>query len=325
MNPRIGIIGTGRLGSQLIYWLARAGRPASVILAREPMRAATAIRLSGLGTSTAAGFGGVSNPTSSTIAAADIGTFVAESDVILLAVPDRAIKDVAASLAAHDLSGKIVAHCCGALPASEIAIVGSRGGQAACFHPIQSFPPLAVEAVVDSAPERSHFGGIAAGIESSDAAFPSLEWLARSLGCMPLRISGDPRQRALYHAAAVVASNAMVGLLDFGMELMAHAGIEREHARLALLPLMGGTLANLATYSPGAALTGPIARGDGETIAAHLDALSGDPSLQALYSNLSARLLLLAAKSGRITEAQAYDMSVILLTRLRDAQETPSA
>lgn len=322
-SHRIGIVGTGRLGSQLAYWLARTGTPAAAIFSRDSSNVMRAIRLSALGSAHAGDVGGAKNPVSSTKAPGELGALLEACDVVLLAVPDGTLAMVAAELAKHPMSGKVVAHCCGAIPAAVLEPVKLAGGEIACFHPIQSFPPLDADAVAEHAPSRSHFAGIAVGIEASDAAYPELTHIAAKLGCTPLRLSGDPRQRVLYHASAVVAGNAMTGLLDFAIDLMEMAGVEREDGRFALLPLMGGTLANLVTHSPGEALTGPISRGDGATVAAHLDALASDPALQALYSNLSARLLLLAVKSGRITGPQATAISEVLLTRLLRGSSHP--
>lgn len=318
-HPAVSIIGAGRLGSQLAYWLARSGSCPAAIFARNPESTMAAARLSALGLAHGADIGGVSHPSGGAVAATSLSEAVQAADLILLAVPDRSIPELAAQLADLNLKGKLAAHCCGALPASILAPLAAKECEIGTLHPIQSFPPLIPDDVAELPPQRSHFAGIAAGIEATDSGFPKLKSLAHRLGCTPLRLSGDPTQRALYHAAAVVASNAMVGLLDFAMDLMEMAGVDRSEGRIALMPLMGGTLANLVSHSPGEALTGPVARGDGETVARHLDALAADPALQALYSNLSARLLLLAVKSGRLTEDQAMSVSNVLLSRLMRA------
>lgn len=304
-RTRIGIAGTGRLGRQLAYWLARAGRAPVVIRSRGVAGAIAASELVTLG--------GGKAPRATTALAELAGN----ADIVFLAVPDGALGAVAAELAQSDLHGKAIVHSCGALPAAVVGAVAETGGVPACFHPIQAFSPLLPEVLRAGAPPTGQFHGIAVGIEASDPVYATLAELARLLGATPMHISGDPTQRALYHAAAVVASNAMVGMLDFGIELMELAGVEPKYGRVALLPLMGGTLANLVQLPPGLALTGPVARGDAVTIEAHLEALSNHPAQQALYSNLTARLLMLAVTSGRIDTDRAAAISEVLLRRLR--------
>ena len=303
MTARIGIIGPGRLGRQLAYWLARGNRAPTAIMGRSVDSLASASELIQAAGAPAPDL------------CPDVDSIAEVSDVILITVPDRQIPTIAAKLANAPIHGRCIAHSCGALPASLLDPVTAGGASPACFHPIQSFSSLDQSMVLDP-PESGPFFGIAIGVEAEDSHVDELTSIVRALHAVPLRITGDPTARALYHAAAVVASNAMVGLLDFSIELMTGAGIEPEAARIALLPLMGGTLTNLVHHSPADALTGPVARGDAETIETHLEALAGSPTLQALYSNLTARLLLLAVRGGRIDGDQADQISQVLLKRL---------
>jgi predicted short-subunit dehydrogenase-like oxidoreductase (DUF2520 family) len=97
-----------------------------------------------------------------------------------------------------------------------------------------------------------------------------LEKIALTLGMRPFRL--DAANRVRYHAAACVASNHLVALLGQVERLAAHAGVPFD----ALLPLVRGTVENVDELGPAAALTGPVARGDDETIARHIDALPYD-------------------------------------------------
>jgi len=99
---------------------------------------------------------------------------------------------------------------------------------------------------------------------------PRVEHLALTLGTRPFRI--DPADRVGYHAAACVASNHLVALLGQVERLAANAGVPFE----AFLPLVRRTVDNVADLGPAAALTGPVARGDDETVARHIDALPAD-------------------------------------------------
>ena len=103
--------------------------------------------------------------------------------------------------------------------------------------------------------------------------------------------------RAAYHAAAAIASNFLVALESSAEELLTAAGID--HGRELLAPLVLRTAANWAERGP-EALTGPIARGDEETVARHLDAIAAtDPALEPLYRALADRTREIAAAGGR--------------------------
>jgi predicted short-subunit dehydrogenase-like oxidoreductase (DUF2520 family) len=97
-----------------------------------------------------------------------------------------------------------------------------------------------------------------------------VERIALTLGMRPFRVDGADRVR--YHTAACVASNHLVALLGQVERLAAQAGVPFE----AFLPLVRGTVANVTELGPAAALTGPVARGDHETVARHIDALPHD-------------------------------------------------
>src|SRR5262249_3707097 len=131
----------------------------------------------------------------------------------------------------------------------------------------------------------------------------------------PLRIRGE--DRALYHAASVAASNFVVGLMAFAAELWGEAGIPPDKAVPALLPLVEGSVRNLASAGLPGALTGPVARGDAGTVRAHLAALAGNPEWVAVYRAVSSVLIGVARAQGTMSEAQ--------LTRLRDVLGEPGA
>jgi predicted short-subunit dehydrogenase-like oxidoreductase (DUF2520 family) len=121
------------------------------------------------------------------------------------------------------------------------------------FHPLQTF----------AAPDPARLAGAWAAV----AGPPAVADLARELGAHPFVVLDD--RRAAYHAAAVVASNHLVALLGQVERLAELAGVPFD----AFLPLVQSAVANCADRGPAAALTGPVARGDATTVAAHLDAL----------------------------------------------------
>ena len=103
----------------------------------------------------------------------------------------------------------------------------------------------------------------------------------------------------MYHAAAVMASNCAVGLIDAAAALMEDAGVDRADVRRALRPLVDASLENAFTMEPNQALTGPIARGDAVTVRRHLGSLRNSPTpLVGLYRAFGEYLLDLAQSRG---------------------------
>ncbi|NPA25315.1 MAG: DUF2520 domain-containing protein, partial [Deltaproteobacteria bacterium] len=107
--------------------------------------------------------------------------------------------------------------------------------------------------------------------------------------------------KVLYHAAAVVASNFFIALEDMAINLMSGIGVDNETARQMLLPLIRGSFENLERVSPLEALTGPIVRGDDQTVAAHLEALREKaPRYLEAYRLLAGLNIDLARRRGEI-------------------------
>lgn len=182
------------------------------------------------------------------------GEAVPQVDVALLAVPDARIAEVAAALPA----GPVVLHTSGASPVDPLRPHRPAGS----FHPLMTFPGPEV-----SLPDLA---GVPAALAGDPEAVDAGRWLAARLGMTPLLVPGD---RRLYHAAAVMAGNFATVLLAEAAGVLSHAGVPADEARRALIPLAIQSLRNAAS-DPAAALTGPAARGDHGTIAAHRAALA---------------------------------------------------
>ena len=190
----------------------------------------------------------------------------AHPELVLLCIPDRAIAEVAAEIE----PGPWVAHVSGATPLSALDPHVRRFG----MHPLQSFSKARGAEQLD--------GSWAAVTSETPEANAVGFWLAETLGLRPFTL--DDRRRAAYHAGAAVASNYLVTLRESAGSLLEAAGAPPE----ALGPLMEGVIAN------GFELTGPIARGDWETVARHLDVIRAErPELEELY-------LVLARKTAEI-------------------------
>lgn len=207
--------------------------------------------------------------------------------LVLIAVPDDAIGGVAADLARERAvePRHVVLHLSGALDRLALHALADTGAALGSFHPLQTI------ADPETAPDLLR--GAYAGLEGDSRALEAGERLARALGMRAVRLA--PGSKAAYHAGAVFASNYMVVLASAAAHLAERAGVDPSAAQALYLPLMTGTVANLA-QGPVAALTGPIRRGDAATVAQHLALVS--PEERELYRVLGLRALELARLSG---------------------------
>jgi predicted short-subunit dehydrogenase-like oxidoreductase (DUF2520 family) len=186
--------------------------------------------------------------------------------VVFLTVPDGAIESLAGEIANSDGRPRAAAfaHCSGALGLGVLDAL-ARGHAVGSFHPLQSFP--------EPRPAEAFRGSLIAIDASTDALRRRLQRLARDVGAKPRDVL--EAERVVYHAAAVFASNYLVVLAGQAVELLQSIGWSEREAVAGLVPLMQGALTEVARRGPTAALTGPIRRGDVETVTRHLEALAG--------------------------------------------------
>jgi predicted short-subunit dehydrogenase-like oxidoreductase (DUF2520 family) len=210
--------------------------------------------------------------------------------LVFLAVPDDAVAAMASSLGTALPAGVAVVHVSGALGLD--ALDALRAGHAVgSFHPLQSFPA--------PRPPAAFRGATVAVDASTPALLKNLTALAREIGAKPVHVDGG--QRALYHAAAVFASNYVVAVVAEGMRVLRAAGWEEADAATALIPLVEGVVASLREEGTTKALTGPIRRGDAATVMRHIKALrrvGGSPKPEALYRMLGEAALEIAREAG---------------------------
>lgn len=275
---KVAIIGAGVLGTSLGVLLKRAGYSIVAISSRNRRSAQTAASTIGMGEV-------VGDPAMAALGA----------DLVLLAVPDRAIAGVAIQVAAGGAlrRGAVVAHLSGGLPAGILSGVVAAGGWRGAMHPLQSFAD--VETALVTLPDTFF------ALEGDPEAVAVLQSLVVTLGGRPVAMGSGGK--ALYHAAASAASNFVVALMDYAVELMTRAGVDRDVALPSLLPLVRGTLRNLETLGLPDALTGPIARGDVGTVKRHLRALEDLPApLSTLYRELARRTLGISEAKGQLDD-----------------------
>ena len=182
------------------------------------------------------------------------------AELVLLCVPDTAIGEVARTIE----PGPWIAHVSGATPLAALEPHVRRFG----LHPLQTFTR-------SRGPEQLD-GAFAAVTAETDDARERGFWLGRTLGLRPFEL--DESARPLYHAGAAIASNYLVTLHRVAADLFEAAGAPPE----SLVPLMQRTIDN------GFELTGPIERGDWETVEAHRRAIREvRPDLEPLYDVLA--------------------------------------
>jgi predicted short-subunit dehydrogenase-like oxidoreductase (DUF2520 family) len=206
---------------------------------------------------------------------------------VVLAVPDDALAAAVAELAAVDLAAGVpVLHASGSQSTEVLAPLAARGHSVGGMH--------ALAAIADPVEGADRLRGATFGVEGEGEARALAERLVAACGGRVLHIR--PGGKALYHAAAVFASNYAVGLLSIAERLMDEAGIPADDAQPALAALAAGAIENVAARGPAAALTGPVARGDAATVERHLARLSGAD--RDVYCLLGLEALKLAESRG---------------------------
>jgi predicted short-subunit dehydrogenase-like oxidoreductase (DUF2520 family) len=206
--------------------------------------------------------------------------------IVFLAVPDQAIEEVAAKIGRLKPSRRLsIVHLSGALGLGALDALG--GNPIGSFHPLQSFP---------TPRDPAAFRGITVAVDASTPALlRRLRVLARAIGAKPQTV--EDSKRALYHAAAVFASNYVDVMLAKAVELLREAGWSEREAIDGLVPLAQGTLINVGDRGPVTALTGPVRRGDVVTVQRHLAALPKAPVAE-LYRMLGLIALEIATEAG---------------------------
>jgi predicted short-subunit dehydrogenase-like oxidoreductase (DUF2520 family) len=207
---------------------------------------------------------------------------------VFLAVPDEALPEVSMALAAQGKAppGCAVFHLSGAQSTDPLAPLVEKGYVVGSLHPLQSL----ADPVMGAAQLRDVYFAVSGDPAAVSAARRILDPLGAFLISVPVS------RRPLYHAAAVFASNYLAGLVGAAGRLMAQAGVPEEDALRAILPLARGSLENLDRLGPVRALTGPVSRGDVETVGLHLRTL--EPRERALYASLGLEILRLAEEGG---------------------------
>lgn len=293
-TERIALVGAGAAGGAMVLALHQAGYP---IIGVASKSLASAQRCSER----------IECPLFTT----DPARVVVNADIIILATPDDQIAAVCEAIANQGViqPSQLFIHLSGALTSDALMAAQHKGADTLSLHPIQALAdPVKGAALLKNA----YFC-----LEGTTAAVAKVTPLVNSLSGKTLVIPAA--KKALYHAALCIASNYLVTLESVAVSLLEQIGVDRMAGMQALLPLIQGSVENLAHSGLPNALTGPISRGDSETIAHHIDSLREIPQeYQSLYRMLGKETIQLALDKGGLSAEAAEQIKVLLTPRPPD-------
>ncbi len=284
-GERVGILGAGAVGTALAIGLANVGYNVTAIMSRDSERSKNL----------AARIGGA-------IHTRHAGLLVDVADTIFVTVPDDAIATVAKSVPWRAQTAAV--HCSGGTSLSALSAARELGVVIGGFHPLQTFP-----AGADEPPSLS---GVTFAIESQDSTLhDQLHAMAAALGGQTIDIDGTAR--VLYHISGVFASNYLITIIAEATKIWAQFGYNQSQALQALLPLIRGTVSNVAREGTAGALTGPIVRGDLGTVEAHVEQVRSTlPDVVPLYAALAQSTVQLAVDAERLDEERGTEILALI-------------
>jgi predicted short-subunit dehydrogenase-like oxidoreductase (DUF2520 family) len=278
---KIGWIGCGKVGRTLARALKEVGFQIGTIRCRNAD-----------GAKKAATFIGAGHPTTEPLS-------TLPDTVYFITTNDDAIRDVVKQIdekGPSDLKGKYFFHTSGSVSSTILEPLRAKGAEIGSIHPLQVFADA--EKALETLP------GIYYSIEGTERAMTlAIHMVDRLKGKLLLIPTG---RKILYHVAGVFAANYLVVLVKLVLEIMEDLGETPEDAYQAFLPLMVGALQNIEEFGVGEALTGPIARGDRDTIVRQIEALRElRPEILRAYKILGQEAVEIAARSGKLSADQA--------------------
>lgn len=289
------IIGAGQAGAALGHALRRIGIPVAGVASRSDD---SARRLA-------------ADLHAATMSPAEA---LAAAELVIVATPDDvtegAVRQWASRLGERgtELHGTTVVHTSGVLELAVLTPLGELGARVGVLHPVTPLVPPDDAATLAKKPigcEISVPDGASATPETGDRSGGN--WataLASALGGRPVALAGV--QRPLYHAAASMSANLVVGMAGAASRAFVAAGADTDDAAALVGSLLQATAANVAEHGPEVALTGPARRGDAQVLASHMQALAAvDPELAETYRLVSRRILDLMPEGDALDRAHA--------------------
>ena len=280
----VGVVGAGRAGTAMAAALARAGHR---VVAASAVSQESLDRIS-------------RNLPQARVARPD--QVVEASDLVLLTVPDDALPGLVRGLAETGvlMEGRLIAHASGRHGLAVLEPAVRAGALPLALHPVMTF--------TGRADDVAKMTGISFGVTAPEQLRPVAEALVVEMGGEPVFIAED--KRGLYHAGLASAANHLVTLVASSTDLLREAGVP-DPARM-LGPLLSAALENVLALGD-QALTGPVARGDAETVAAHVDVIAAAaPEALGAYLALARLTADRALAAGTLTASDAQRLLGIL-------------
>lgn len=285
LAPRltVGVVGAGRAGSVIGAALDRAGHRVLAVAAvsKESIERAAAML-----------------PSAEIL---DPAAVVASCDLAVLAVPDDALPDLVAGLAEVEAfrPGMFVMHLAGRYGINVLEPARAAGALPLAIHPAMTLTGQSID--------LNRLDGAPFAVTTTDELRPVAEALVVEIGGEPWWVPEE--SRGLYHAALAGSANHLMSLVTLNLELLSDAGIN-DPARL-IAPLLSASLDN-ALRRGDAALTGPVARGDADTVREHLAVLSRNPTARRTYVALARLTADRALQAGLLTAHEAEPLLEVL-------------
>lgn len=280
----IGVIGPGRAGAPLAAALARAGHPVVGVHAVSDVSRRRAEQYL---------------PGAPLLSAAQV---MADADLVLLTVPDDVLSELIAGLADTGAvtPGQFLVHASGRYGTGVLAPATRLGALPLALHPVMTF--------TGSPSDLNRLASCPFGVTAPAVLRPVAEALVMEIGGDPMWVPEE--SRALYHAALANGANHLVALVAQTLELLEMAGVAEPPELVR--PLLGAALDNALDLGD-VALTGPVARGDAGTVAAHLEALSeAAPQARAAYVAMARLTADRALAAGQLSASAAESLLDVL-------------
>jgi predicted short-subunit dehydrogenase-like oxidoreductase (DUF2520 family) len=281
---KVGIVGPGRAGTALSRALARAGHEvvaAAAVSEQSKRRVADHFPRAEL---------------------TDPAGVLGAADLVLLTVPDDVLPGLVEGLAAigAPYAGRLIAHASGAHGIRVLDPATREGGLPLALHPVMTFTGR------DDDVDR--IKGVSFGVTAPDQLRPAAEALVIEMGGEPVFIAEE--NRALYHAALAFAANHVVTIVSQAASLLREAGADNPNRMLG--PLLSAALDNALRFGD-AGLTGPVARGDDGTVAAHVAAIAAhEPAALPAYRALARLTADRALAAGMLSASDAERLLDVL-------------
>jgi predicted short-subunit dehydrogenase-like oxidoreductase (DUF2520 family) len=280
-RPSISIVGAGNFGSALAQMLAKAGYEVREIVTRagkkSPKEAAEMARK----------VGGSAVP---------LDRASLDAELLWLCVPDDAIGRCAEEIAKRGTKAKVAVHSSGALGSDILEPLRKRGIAIGAAHPLMSFVAGPVPSMQD----------VLFAVEGDRAAVSVASKIARNLGAVPFTIGKD--KKVLYHVFGAFTSPLLIAHFATAEKLALAAGVPKASIRKAMGPIVRRTMENYFARGGASAFSGPLVRGDVETIRKHLKSLQRYPQELKVYKGLVRQALESLPVANRTALKRLFDV-----------------